>query len=271
VAAVEEETLKSSRFAYLSDIHCPFVNHAAWAAALGIVKSHRPDLVVIGGDLFESGFASVHPNEYDHDGLDEYESAATLLDTLRNACPKAKRVWLLGNHDDNIQKRDPRRVPKSLRRLVHWDNSKYSDSFKAWHQVPYVKSERGCYQLGQVIFKHGFSLNDELEALQFSNYTGGFAHRLVIGGHTHAPTPPMPAMRTKKISLPLWYANAGTLCDIDKLEYMDRNDKWAWGAAVVLGDCDPSGPCLPGKCWEAETRVLRMHSQWSPHSRPRRR
>lgn len=263
--------MRSTKWAFATDVHAPFVNHTALALAITAIKEHKPDVLVCGGDLFESGFASVHPNEYDHDGLDEYEAASEILKQLQAAAPRAKKVWLLGNHDDNIQRRDPRRVPKELRRLVHWDNSKFSDVFKSWQQVPYIKGERGCYQIGQVVFKHGFALNDESEALQFSNYTGGYAHRLVVGGHTHAPMPPTPAMRTRKISLPLWYANGGTLCDIDAMSYMDRNDKWSWGAAVVLGDCDPSGSCLPGRRWDAETRILRMHSEWSPQWRPRRK
>lgn len=262
---------KPVRFAYVTDTHCDLIDKIAFAEARREISSHRPHFIIMGGDLLESSAASVHPQDEDKDILEEYQSAARTLDELAACAPGAKLIWCIGNHDDNIQRRDPRRVPKKFRSAVHWSQQAgVAKSFARWEQIPYLKEERGCYQLGQVIFVHGWSLNSELEALQVNNYCGGFAHRLVVSGHTHAPSAPQPCMRTRKVSLPLWWANAGTLANISELSYMDRNDKWAWGAAVVVGECDPSGACMPGRRWEAETRILKMHSHWSPLWRPRR-
>lgn len=263
--------MRLSRFAFLSDTHCSLINRLVFSQALKAIRDHNPHVLIHGGDLLEASSASVHPQDEPINILDEYRSGAETLDAMAEAAPKARRVWCLGNHDDNIQRRDPRRVPRQYREALHWSQQQaVSGSFARWEQVPYKKDAAGVFQLGQVVFAHGFSLNPELEALQLNNYVGGYAHRLVVSGHTHAPTHPTPCQRTRKVSLPLWHANAGTMADVSELSYMDRNDKWAWGAAVVLGECDTSGPCLPGRRWEAETRILRMESDWSPIWRPRR-
>jgi predicted phosphodiesterase len=263
--------MKTVRFAAVSDTHCSLIDQLAWSRGLEVIRQHNPHFVLHLGDLFEASSASVHPQDDRADILDEYRCAAKVLDEMADAAPKAKRIWILGNHDDNIQRKDPRRVPKEFRNAVHWsEQQSVAKSFNRWQQVPYLKDATGCLRIGQVIFSHGFSLNSELEALQLNNYCGGFAHRLVVTGHTHAPSAPQPCMRTRKVSLPLWWANTGTFADIGELSYMDRNDKWAWGAAVVIGECDPSGECLPGRRWEAETRIIHMHSEWSPIWRNRR-
>jgi predicted phosphodiesterase len=250
-------------FAAFSCTHCPLHSEQAHAALLAVLRDVQPEYVIHLGDLFEASHASVHPDEHEHDALDEYQSAAAYLDTIIDATPGAQRVWCLGNHDDNIQRRDARRVPAKYRRAVHWSNSPWKESFAVWRQVPYVKDPRGFYQLGQVIFSHGFDAgasSDELEAIQLANLAGGFAHTLVIRGHTHRPEQPTQCRRTKRIPLPFWYANAGTLCDIERMDYAARVDTSAWGAAVVVGTTRIGRACQPARNWRAETIMLNYPS-----------
>ena len=66
-------------------------------------------IVVCLGDLFDASAASVHPDEVKHTLLDEYAVASNFLEQVRRAAPtNASFVWTLGNHDDNIQRCDPR-------------------------------------------------------------------------------------------------------------------------------------------------------------------
>jgi len=244
----------------VADPHAPFTDPQALRWAARLVRTRRPHYLFCLGDLFEAHHASVHPDEHDHDALDEYRAGARILDTLRRAAPaRCRCVWLLGNHDDNIQRNDSRRVPRHLRRAVHWNNSRFAESFLRWRQVPYIKSAEGCFQLGQVIFTHGFSLRPELEAVQFANYTGGYGNRLVVSGHTHAPLAPTQARRTLRIPLPLWHANPGTLADMNALSYADRSDRSVWGTGLVYVECDPHGLGGAGCRWHAETLIYRMY------------
>ena len=134
------------------------------------------------GDLLEAAAASVHAGEHDHTLADEFEHANNFLRSIRKALPKSCRlIWLNGNHDDNIFKRDPRRIPKALRDMIEIGRDSRWPEFSKWTQYPYAKNQRGQVQIGQVVFFHGFDAgqtSDELEALQFNNITGGHSHRL---------------------------------------------------------------------------------------------
>lgn len=245
----------TKRFVAFSCTHVPFNTDPK--PLLGLISEYNPDVVVHLGDLFDSSASSVHSDkdEYTHSLLDEYRAGADLLSSVRDMCSKAEFVWCLGNHDDAIQKQDARRIPKQLRSAVHWNNSKYAKEFTKWQQIPYVKDKRGCYQLGQVVFIHGYDAgvnSDETEAIQFANYLGGQAHRLVIRGHTHRPCRVTQCQRTKKIPLPYWYANAGTWCDPSQLFYAQRLDTFLWRPAVVVGETQVTKSPRVRVCWEAE-------------------
>jgi predicted phosphodiesterase len=253
------ERNKVVRFAAFSCTHSPLHSEAAVAAMLGVLIDHRPDVVVHLGDLLEASHASVHPDEHEHDALDEYREGARILDAVRDVAPDARLVWCLGNHDDNIQRKDARRVPKRYRRAVHWSACPWRESYGTWQQVPYRKHRAGVYQLGQVLFAHGWDAgvnSDELEAIQVNNLCGGHAHTLVVRGHTHRPVPPTRCTRTKRVPLQTWYANAGTLCDVERMEYAHRSDTSAWGPAVVVGETLLGRACMPAVNWSAETVCL---------------
>ena len=164
-------------------------------------------------------------------------------------------IWMNGNHDDNIFKRDPRRIPKALRDMIEIGRDSRWPEFSKWAQYPYAKNQRGQVQIGQVVFFHGFDAgqtSDELEALQFNNITGGHSHRLFVRGHTHRPVPPTQCYRTRKVPLPYWYANVGTLGPLTP-DWASRMDTSAWGAACLIAETKTDRPNrLCAKNWEAE-------------------
>ena len=235
-----------AKFAAVSCLHCPFQSSDAISSLLALLPATSGDLTdfVILGDLFESAAASVHADEHAHTLEDEYESAASTLRTIRKHLPKKCNLhWLLGNHDDNIQTKDSRRTDWRTRSLLHWNQSAWAAEFNKWRQYPYVKpsihDQRGCMQLGQVIFSHGFDAglnSDELEGLQLAYACGGHAHRLMVRGHTHRPRAVSQCRRSAKVLLPYWTANAGTLGPLQP-QYMARKDVSQWGAGVVIGEC----------------------------------
>tara|TARA_X000001388_G_scaffold20640_1_gene13669 strand:+ start:14264 stop:15091 length:828 start_codon:yes stop_codon:yes gene_type:complete len=249
------------RFLAFSCFHSPYPTAEAMRWVLDEITDYKPHVVVCLGDLFDASAASVHPDEVRHTLLDEYAVASNFLEQVRRAAPtNASFVWTLGNHDDNIQRCDPRRIPEGLRDIVNWNNTRiYGDEFRKWKQYPYEKGAQCVYSLGQVGFFHGFDAggnSDETESLQMSYVTGAHPWRLWIRGHTHRPVQVTQAKKSARVRLPHFYANAGTLGFGDQTpEYMTRKDVSCWGQAIVYGEVNTAKKLheCNGVEWSAST------------------
>lgn len=231
--------------------HSPFTNYEAIAAMAEAGRKFKATHAICLGDRFESAAASVHPNEYSHTLMDEYEGAARTSQLVRKLMPKASLHWMLGNHDDNITRADPRRVHPGLRGIVHWNRSEWGEEFRRWKQYPYIKNASGVLQLGLLRCYHGFNCgasSDELEALEMSYATGGRAGTLWIRGHTHRPVPITQALRTKSIPLPYHYANVGHMGPASP-DWAARMNTTRWGPAYALVETDSTG-------WSADLTLL---------------
>ena len=256
----------TERFAAISCAHVPFYCKKAQAWMLDQIADAELTTFVFLGDLFESSAASVHENDdaNTHTLEDEYEQGAAYLDKIREVLPKdCQLVWCLGNHDDNILVRDSRRIPKDLRPLCDWNNHyDFGASFRHWQQVPYVKGKEGTFNLGQVIFAHGYDCNqnsDSIEGLQLA-YALGIWNSLTIRGHTHRPSDGIvQSRRTSKVLLPHWYCNVGHMRAMgkDRPQYMKRKDVSQWGNAIVFGEAYTKGNPrrMDGRQWDAELLV----------------
>lgn len=255
------------RFAAISCTHAPFENTEAINDLIERLQDapygRITDMVML-GDLFESACASVHPDESDHTLSDEYEAGAAILEKIRKALPrKTKLHFLLGNHDDNLQTQDSRRTDWRTRKLIHWNQSEWSDEFLRWTQYPYVKpsihNQSGCLQIGQVIFMHGFdagAASNEVEGLQACYACGGHAWRLAIRGHTHRPQGVSQCKRTSKCLLPYFVANTGTMGPLQP-NYMKRKDVTQWNPGVIFGECSVDSPSrFTAREWDAHLELL---------------
>jgi len=253
-------------FAVFGCPHSPFEDAQSVDWMLGQLAdlSPRPRLIVCAGDLFESAAASVWPDEHEHNLQDEYEAGARLLGRVREVVPyRCEYVWMLGNHDDNLQIPDgrrmsKRRMAKEIRQLLHWNvHHEFRKEFLKWRQYPYVKSPNGCLEIGQVVVTHGFdcSVNsDELEALQFQYMLGGIPWRLVVRAHTHRPVDVRQCLRTKQVPLACHYANVGSLGPRQP-QYMRRKSSILWGPGLLVGEATVGYDPLGGKQWSAELRT----------------
>jgi hypothetical protein len=156
-----------------------------------------------------------------------------------------------------VQRSDPRRIKKELRGLCNPRKmAGVAEEYLKWKHVPYRHGIRGVYQLGAVIFLHGFAAgatSDELEALQVANFCGGHAHRLIVRGHTHRPKPPTQCRKSARITLPWHYANVGYMAFDQRPSYTNRFDIQQWGRAVLFGECQLGRVNrLPKNSWQAE-------------------
>ena len=249
---------RKAKIAAISCSHAPFTPPETERWVLDTL-SNIPGLTHFGhlGDVFEGAAASVHANEYTHNLEDEFEQAAKFLQGIRLALPPDCQRWVnTGNHDDNLLVEDPRRVPKALRGLADWKaHPVFGREFREWYWLPYEKSKRAIYRVGQCHFWHGFDCShssDELEGLQMISMEGWIPYSLAVRGHTHRPVPPTQAKRTAKIPLPYWYANVGT-CGPLRPSWAKRKDTSQWQTAILIVEAVWDKPSrLHGKCWDAE-------------------
>lgn len=231
-----------------SCVHAPNTDLAAFRWMLDHRSLEGVNMVVCLGDLLEAEAASVHPKESRHTLRDEYEMAANLLRQVERRLPKAKRTWMLGNHDDNIQRRDPRRISREVRDLLHWNVGPWGKVFERWDQRPYVKGPEGVLRVGDVRFYHGWdcgATSDESEALQVAGYTGWTPHTLHVRGHTHTPLDVTQCRKTARTPLPYYYMNVGHLGPT-KPDYALRRDTGRWAHAFAVIEIARSGR------WKAE-------------------
>jgi len=242
----------NARIIAFSCCHAPFTPDSHFDWLIRQIREFKPNIVVNLGDWFESAAASVHPHEHKHDLQYEYEFAAKQSVRIRKAAPKAKYVWTLGNHDDNIQKQDPRRIPVGLRSLIHWNRSPWGEEFRRWEQYQYSQDEQCMFSCGQVFFYHGFDYGkhtDEKETKKMARWTGWHANRLYIRGHTHQPCRVTQMGERREDEWPWYFANVGTIGPL-KPEFMKRKDTTRWGVACAKVECDPKARM--GKSWDCE-------------------
>jgi len=219
------------------------------------------------GDVVDASGASVHADDpTTHTLYEEFTIASEMLRKIRTAVGSdTEFIMLDGNHDDNLQRPDSRRVPKDFRDLCNPRRMEgVKDEFNLWKHIPYRHGKIGTYRLGNIIFAHGFSAganSGDLEAITLANECHGMlANQLVIRGHTHRPLPPTQCKRSARIKLPLWYANAGYLAFGEgnkRHPYTYRFSVAEWKHACIIGETQLSRVGRMNRdSWKAEMILL---------------
>tara|TARA_R100001594_G_scaffold150505_2_gene212025 strand:- start:4417 stop:5199 length:783 start_codon:yes stop_codon:yes gene_type:complete len=235
-----------ARFCTISCTHCPYQSEQAIDNLLKELKGRELTHFIHLGDVVDAEGASVHADDpASHTLYDEFLVASNMLRRIREALPSDCELILLdGNHDDNIQRPDSRRVPRDFRDLCNPRRMEgVKDEYKHWLHIPYRHGKEGTYRLGNVIFAHGFAAganSGDLEAITLANDCHGMlANQLIIRGHTHRPLPPTQCKRSSKIKLPLWYANAGYMAfgnGNKRAPYTYRFSVSEWKHACIFGE-----------------------------------
>lgn len=245
---------KRVKFACLSDIHVPHHDPEAIEWALGHIKEHKPDVVVMNGDLFDANAASRHPNEFLHVLKQEYTQGGEILRALRGVAKRgAKCVFVAGNHDQNIVAEN--RIARDVRDFVDWRDPRIFPEIEHWDVREYISQpHRCCFRLGQVRFLHGFAAgknSDNQECGQYGEFFG-----LVVRGHTHRPTEDIQQCVLGGVKLPIWYANTGTLTSMKNLPtYVHRCNTSSWGQGLLLGEAEDLNSPRHKRRWNAEMLI----------------
>lgn len=241
--------------------HAPLHDEDAIEFVCEQIEEHQPDVVVHLGDLFEADAASRWPSEYQFTLEDEFRAADEVLRHIRGAKPDARRVYIPGNHCDNLGR--AQRIPVKHRSLVQLDKHPElnRELLTHWERpAKYVVCpEASSYRLGQVVFAHGVKANETADNWHAHFYCHDFG--LYVGAHTHRPTSPTQAKIGRSDYVNRWHANAGCTREMDP-EYAKRSDTRRWGQAVVVGEADEralSKAPRRSRCWAAETRIFKMN------------
>ena len=250
-----EAIVEITKWLAFSDIHIPHHDPEAVEWVREQIAQYKPAVVINCGDLFDARAASRWPKDFAHVLAEEYAQAGDILAMLRKSAPSnARYIWLHGNHEDNILAEG--RLAQDVRGLLHWD--KHIAEAKQWEQLPYRSTQRGVFRIGQVTFRHGFSIS--AAGIKREAVVWGRPWGLMVSGHTHRPHAPI-GVEVCGIDTRYSYANTGCLLSMtEPLAYMRRHEWSKWGQAIVLGESMPLKSPREGRYWRAETRVRNLVS-----------
>lgn len=240
--------------------HCPLHDAGAIDWLIALITREKPDLVVDLGDGIEANAASKWEDakELAISLADEYTAHNAILERIRKASPKANHWYIAGNHDDNINRIG--RLDPRVRTLCDWSSLKNQPELQHWRVLrDYNYSRhRGCFSFGPIFFSHGYETTATKQGKEALYFTKNWPFSLYLSAHTHRPTE-VRGVCWNDMPLDRWYANVGTMRDMDSALYMDRKAKWNWGQAAAVIETKALKSPRQSKEWDARVEVFRMY------------
>lgn len=214
--------MKPKRFTVVSDIHGIQQNGGAVKSCLAFVKDFKPDIRVIGGDLWD--FAAIRegasPEERQQSMRADFDAGVEFANAF--FAKDAENHLMLGNHD--VRAYDLRNSVDGVRadlgkKMV--EDIEYLGRRHKARVYPY-DSRHGVMEIGHLKVVHGFHTGMSACA----NHSRIYGN--VIFGHVHSiesfQTPGLKQQEARAI---------GCLCNLD-MDYADRKTgklRWAHGWA----------------------------------------
>jgi len=157
----------------LGDVHIPYQNNKALNIIYQILKEHKFDEIILGGDIIDGTQLSKFPNyeEYELELWQEINLFKNFINNLKEVSPKSKIIYLEDNHFSERLKRYMIEHPE-LKNLIKIDLP--VDKVIEYNKPYFPFGQR---QLG---FIHGYNSNKYFA----EKYTREFNHNLVVC-HTH--------------------------------------------------------------------------------------
>lgn len=93
-----------SKIAFISDVHLPFESKVAVRVMLDFLADYRPDLVILGGDIYDLYEVSDFDKGPDRITTlqDEFDGGRYFIKAIDEVCSSVD--FLLGNHEDRLQR-----------------------------------------------------------------------------------------------------------------------------------------------------------------------
>ena len=225
----------------IGDLQIPFHDPKAVKLALNFAKDLRPDKVILNGDIMDCYEISdfVRSPMIKADFNDEIEETYSFILDLKRACPRAKIIWVEGNHEFRLKKY----LMTRAKELVGLKRAKIRLEdlldFKKFG-IDYIQNKPGASKHGDVYTKIG-----ELHIGHWDmvRQWGGFTAKnlldrkgvSIMQSHTHRMGSHYRTWVGGKI-MGAW--ENGCLCSLDPA-YM-ANPDWLHGFSVVFHKKDSS-------------------------------
>lgn len=170
--------MKHTKRLHVPDVHAPNHNARAFNLMLEVAKDFKPDEVVIYGDFFDAysvSFHSKNPLKTYQTIEHELEDSRPVLYKLAQTVPRAKLVFLCGNHELRIQRYLRAYAPMLSRSVNLEDLLKLPRGTRFY---PYGKKNR--HFMGKLMATHGTLYNKHVAHSMLAKYGCSISF-----GHTH--------------------------------------------------------------------------------------
>ena len=166
-----------------SDVHIPEHDRKAWKAFLRFAKDLSPAFVVLAGDFLELHSVSQH-GAFNRELLNEdFAHGRQAIEAIKTAAPKAKLIYLEGNHETRLPRYIASKVPSLSGTLDLPSGLKLKDYGVAWVGETKQPWSRGKLD---VIHGHQMGKGPKHHAMRMADLYGT-PNRVVVYGHTHKP------------------------------------------------------------------------------------
>ena len=210
-----------------SDVHIPEHDRRAWKAFLLLAKDARPDYIVLAGDFLELHSVSQH-GAFNRELLNEdLAHGRQAIEAIKTAAPKAKIVYLEGNHETRLPRFLAAKAPSLEGTLDLQKGLKLREYDVTWVTETQQPWSKGCLDVihgHQMPGKHG----PKHHAARMTELYGA-PKRVVVYGHTHkAQTHTAPGLSGIKTAVGL-----GCMRTLQPSWLHGANAGWSHGFAVA--------------------------------------
>ena len=168
-----ETKIKNGLVIVGSDIHIPFQDNDAVESFIKYCKEKKPEAIVLNGDVLDMFMLSKFTKGEGRNPLEEITMCRELLASVRNACPNAEIYYVIGNHENRLEKYVLTKAPELASLIEDVFSIIKTEDFKI----------RGCASLtinDNFVCKHGTLLGNksglsaikEMENAYMSGATG---------------------------------------------------------------------------------------------------
>lgn len=207
-----------------SDAHFwPGFKTTAHRALIAMIRHLQPNTIVCNGDAFDGATISRWPRPFFDESkpqvMDELKIVGERLDEIEAACPKAERIWCLGNHDLRYEAKLAAQAPEF-------------QGVRGFHLKDHFPTWRPCWS---------YWINEDVEIRH--RYRGGIhaTHNNVMANHHSTITGHLHSLQVRPYTdgrgRVKYGVDTGTLADPNGPQFMDylegRQANWRSGFIVL--------------------------------------
>jgi predicted phosphodiesterase len=169
---------------FISDLHLPY--NINLSGVFDYIRDFKPDTIILGGDIIDAadthGIDGFTPERIEKEVLKvlyprDVKLMRDLVAEVKSLAPKAKLVFLEGNHEERYR-RLIKRYPEMLAGKLDFKKDALSEFDIEW--IPYGDYD-SFYRVGDTLFTHG-TIYPEVHAKKYAYF---YSPDKVVYGHVH--------------------------------------------------------------------------------------